>query len=327
MDQERSRKGRTGTLLRSYKAMAARTEAQQQVRHVLPQDLGIGSVFVKVRDAVIVADAETQRIVLCNPMAERIFGYTASEAVGLEVETLIPEPLKAQHRKGIARYADTGCGSYIASERPLKLPAIKKSGQEIRVELSLSPVDLVQDTGDGGPFVLAIIRNITERERAEEERSRLAALVESSHNAIIGKTLDGIITSWNRGAEDIHGYLAEEALGQPISMLVAPDRSDDVPHILEKIRRGEKIDHYETERVRKDGRRIHVSLTVSPVKDSAGNIVGAATIARDITQRKRIEEALRESEERFQTLVQNALDIVMVTDADGTIRYVSLSAE
>ena len=325
MDQERSRKGQTGTLLPNHKAMAAKTKAQQQVRNVLPQDLGIGRLFEKVHDAVILANAETQRIVLWNPMAERMFGYPASEALGLRVEELVPERLKARHRKGIARYADSGRGSYIASEKPLRLPAIRKNGEEIRIELSLSPVDSVQDTGDGGPFVLAIIRDVTERERAEEERSRLAALVEASHNAIIGKTLDGIITSWNRGAEDIHGYLAEEALGQPISILVPPDRSDEVSCILQKVRSGEKLDHYETERVRKDGRRIHVSLTVSPVRDSEGNIVGAATIARDITQRKRIEKVLKESEQRFQALVQNALDIVMVTDADGTIRYISPS--
>lgn len=294
---------------------------------MLPQDLGIGKLFESVRDAVIVANAETQRIVLWNPMAERMFGYPASEALELRVEALVPERLKARHREGIARYADTGRGSYVASEKSLKLPAIRKNGEEIHIELSLSPIGSVQNAGDGGPFVLAIIRDVTERERAEEERARLAALVESSHNAIIGKSLDGVITSWNRGAEDIHGYPAEEALGQSIFILAPPERSDEVSRILEKVRRGEKIDYYETEWVRKDGRRIYVSLTASPVRDSVGNIVGAATIARDITQRKVIEEAFRESEERFQALVQNALDIVMVTDADGTIRYVSPSAE
>jgi PAS domain S-box-containing protein len=127
----------------------------------------------------------------------------------------------------------------------------------------------------------------------EEERARVAAIVESSDDAIIGKTLEGIITSWNKGAEKIYGYSVNEAVGQPISMLVPPERADEVPKILEKIRRGEKVVHSETVRVTKDGRRLDISLTVSPIKNSEGDIIGASTIARDITERKHTEEALR----------------------------------
>jgi PAS domain S-box-containing protein len=139
---------------------------------------------------------------------------------------------------------------------------------------------------------------------AEEEHLRLAAIVESSQDAIIGKTPEGIITSWNKGAQRIYGYSAEEALGQSISMLVPPERSDEVPEILQKIRRGEKVDHFETVRVTKDGRRLDISLRVSPIKDSEGNVVGASTIARNVTDRKESERRLREAETRYRTLVE-----------------------
>src|SRR5215213_938378 len=131
------------------------------------------------------------------------------------------------------------------------------------------------------------------RTRAEEAHSRLAALVEYSDDAIIAKTLDGVITSWNKGAEKLYGYSAEEAVGQHISMLAPPEQHDEIPDILESIRRGENIDHFETVRVTKDGRKLNISLTVSPVKNSRGDIAGASTIAHDITDRIRMEESLR----------------------------------
>src|SRR5918912_38998 len=134
--------------------------------------------------------------------------------------------------------------------------------------------------------------DITERKRAEEVHARLAAIVESSEDAIIGKTLEGTITNWNRGAQNIYGYSAEEVVGKPINILVPPDRPNEIPKILERLRRGEAIDHYETVRVAKDGRRLDISLTISPIRDSSGNIAGASTIARNITERKRAEEEL-----------------------------------
>ena len=139
-----------------------------------PQDLGIGKLFERIRDAVIVADAESQRIVLWNPAAAMMFGYSSSEALELKVEALVPEPLKAQHRAGIARYAKTGHGPYIDSQEVLDLPAVRKDGEKISVELSLSPISPVHEVdGNGGRFVLAIIRDITERKRMEEEVRQL----------------------------------------------------------------------------------------------------------------------------------------------------------
>lgn len=239
-----------------------------------PEDLGFGRLFGRVDDAVIVAEARTQRIVLWNPAAEEMFGYPASEALELRVEALVPERLKARHRAGLARYAKTGRGSHIDSPGPLELPAVRKDGEELSVELSLSSIGPAhgvvvgddEDDGDegGGRLVLALIRDVTARKRAEEARSWVAAVENSSDDAIIGKTLEGTVTSWNVGAERIYGYAKEEALGRHLSFLLPPERPGEVGEILEKIKRGEKVDHHEAVRVGKDGRRLHVSLTVSP---------------------------------------------------------------
>ena len=134
---------------------------------------------------------------------------------------------------------------------------------------------------------LAVTRDVTERKRAETERNLLAAIIDSSDDIIVSKTLDGIITSWNKGAERILGYTAEEVIGKHVSMLMPPDAIEDIKKILDRIRRGEKVDHYETKRRRKDGTVIDVSLTVSPVRDAAGKIVGASKVGRDITEQKR----------------------------------------
>jgi len=153
------------------------------------------------------------------------------------------------------------------------------------------------------PYERSIIEHVThlasiaiEREQAEEAQLRLAAIVASSDDAIISKTLEGIITSWNAGAERIFGYTVEEAVGRPINMLVPPDRQGEESLILDKLRRGESVEHFETVRIMKDGRQIHVSLAISPIRNPAGQIIGASKIARDITEQKRAEEALRQAQ-------------------------------
>ena len=167
--------------------------------------------------------------------------------------------------------------------------AILVQGKQVRLWLEVGADPL---TLDGKPHVLLTLADVTERRRTEDAVQRLAAIITSSEEAIIGKSLDGVIQSWNRGAEVMYGYSAEEAIGRPISILHSPDRPDEMPALLEKIRRGEPVERYETERMRKDGRLIQVSLTISPVKDTAGRIVGAATIAHDITERRRAEAEL-----------------------------------
>jgi len=153
----------------------------------------------------------------------------------------------------------------------------------------------IHDTQGDIIGVVLVFRDITERRRAEAVRTRLAAIVESSDDAIISKTLEGIITSWNQGAERLYGYTAAEVVGQPIGLLIPPDMPDDLPEIMAQLRRGERIDHYETQRVAKDGTRLDISLTISPLRDGAGQIIGASAIARDITARKRAEVALQQA--------------------------------
>ena len=138
--------------------------------------------------------------------------------------------------------------------------------------------------------------DVTERKRGEQATRLLAAVVESSHDAIVSKDLDGIITSWNKGAERLFGYAAEEAVGQHITLIIPPDRRDEERAIIERLKRGEGVDHFETVRIRKDGSLLDVALTISPIKDAAGGIVGASKLARDITERKRAEDALRQAQ-------------------------------
>jgi PAS domain S-box-containing protein len=164
---------------------------------------------------------------------------------------------------------------------------------------------------------------IVELKRAGETLSRLAAIIESSDDAIIGKTLDGFIVSWNPGAERIYGYSEDEVIGQRVSILVPPERPDEATQILDKVKRGKRVDHFETVRMRKDGTRIYVSLSVSPIRDATGQITGASTIARDISERKRAEEALRENEERYRDLVEHSEILICTHDPEGTLLTVN----
>ncbi|MGH2372177.1 MAG: PAS domain S-box protein, partial [bacterium] len=150
-------------------------------------------------------------------------------------------------------------------------------------------------------LILLAIEDVTER--AEAASLRLTAIVDSSDDAIVGKTLDGVVTSWNRAAERMFGYTAAEAIGQPITIIIPPEHRPEEDYVLSRLREGEAA-HFETVRMRKDGTRLDISLTVSPIKDAAGHVIGASKIARDITERKRAEAALRASEERLSLAVR-----------------------
>ncbi|MGA2227945.1 MAG: PAS domain S-box protein, partial [Syntrophobacteraceae bacterium] len=197
-----------------------------------------------------------------------------------------PEGAMAAH-DGILAVLDGTIPSF-SLEYPCHSPSVERW-----FTMTVTPLS----TGKRG--VVISHTNITERKQAEQKVTQLAAIVESSEDVIIGKNLDGIITSWNRGAEKIYGYTASEIVGKPISTLLPPGLEDEVLQILGKIESGEHIEHYETVRRRKDGRDIFMSLTISPIRNAEGRIVGASTIGRDITERKHAEEALRESEARL----------------------------
>jgi PAS domain S-box-containing protein len=178
-------------------------------------------------------------------------------------------------------------------------------------------------------LAVAIARQLAfgvERIRTERAAQQLASIVEFSGDAIISKDLDGIITTWNRGAEHLFGYSAEEAIGMPVTVLIPPDRLDEEPGILARIRRGERIDHFETVRRRKDGGLVDISLTVSPMRDATGKIVGASKIAREITDRKEAEARLIDSERRLQELLAAIPAAIYTTDAQGRITYYNQAA-
>jgi PAS domain S-box-containing protein len=248
-------------------------------------------VIRQAYDAIFLRDS-ANAITLWNSGAERTYGYTQEEALGRSPHELLKTepPIPLEEIYGHLRRE-----GYWEGE----LKHTRKDGVQILVE---SRWATVRDGLGEVTAVLEITRDVTERRRAEERLLHDAAIVENSDDAIISKDLDGIIRSWNPGAERLYGYTAEETVGQPVTMLIPDDRPDEEPHILEQIRRGARVDHYETVRRRKDGTHIDVSLTVSPVRDASGRVVGASKIARDVTARKRADEQLRTQTEIIETV-------------------------
>ncbi|HEX8899134.1 MAG TPA: PAS domain S-box protein, partial [Chthoniobacterales bacterium] len=214
-----------------------------------------------------------------NRAAERVFGYSRDEALGHELASLIiPPTLRDRHRHGLRHYLETGEAPVLGKR--IEVNAMRADGVEILVELAITALGPADQ-----PIFTAYLRDITNRVRGEEASRRLAAIIQSSDDAIISKDLNGIITSWNAAAERLFGYTPKEIIGQSILTLIPAERQHEEPRILERIRRGERIDHYETVRRRKDGTLLDISVTVSPLKNQDGQIIGASKIARDITDR------------------------------------------
>jgi PAS domain S-box-containing protein len=270
-------------------------------------------------DAIVVVN-QSAVIVLVNAQAERLFGYRREELIGQPAEILVSEHSRAQHSDQHSRFLAT------PQERPkmaaLELFGMRKDGTEFPVEIRLSPLD----TNDG-VLVSSAIRDISDRRRTEEDLRRLASIVACSDDAIVGKTTEGIITSWNAAAERIFGYSASEAIGQSVAMLVPVDRLDEIPRMLERLKRGETVDHFETVRLRKDGKEVQMEVTVSPIRDALERIVGASTIGRDISVRKAAEKYLVRMESRYRGLLEAAPDAVVVVNQDREIVLLNLQAE
>ena len=255
------------------------TQIQSQNQALSESEARMRAILNSALSAVVVIDA-AGGIIVWNPRAEAMFGWRREEVLGRELaEVCIPPRYREPHRRGLSHFLTTGEGPVL--NRALELCALRKDGSEFPVELSISPIK----SGDTVSFC-GFVTDITERKRMEEVRMRMAAIVQSSDDAIISKTLEGTIASWNPGAEKLFGYPAKEAVGRQLTMLFPPERLSEEPEILARLKRGESVDHFETVRVRKDGRRVDVSVTISPIRDADGKVIGASKIARDITEAK-----------------------------------------
>lgn len=243
---------------------------------------GILESLIRASPLAIIALDLRGRLQLWNPAAERLFGWAASEVVGREYPLVPPD----------RRDEFTALQDRAARGEPLtgiEVQRQKKDGTSVELSIFSAPL-----RNDAGAVIgtVAILADVTERRQAEDTRRRLAAIVESSDDAIYEMTLDGTILSWNAGAERIYGYRAEEAVGRPVSMLAPRDRATEVPRILERLPQGGSVKHFETVRIRNDGALIDVSLAVSPIRDASGRVTRASVIARDVTDRRRTDKAL-----------------------------------
>lgn len=235
-------------------------------------------------DAMVIVDG-TGAIRLVNAQTEALFGYRREELLGQSVELLVPHRLRGHHtlhRDGYAanrQVRPMGAG--------LDLYGRRRNGSEFPVEISLSPLETVD-----GLLISAAVRDVSDRKAAEERISELAALVESSQDAILAKTLDGYITYWNTAAQRLYGYTAAEAMGRHISLLAPGDHQEEITALLGRLRLGEKVEHFETLRVTKSGRLLDVDVTMWPRRAPDGTVIGACAIVRDISDRKRAEAEL-----------------------------------
>ena len=233
-----------------------------------------------------------------NRAAERLFGYTAKEVIGRSIAILIPSDRLDEEPRILEQIRN---GTKIEHFETVRM---RKDGSFLNISLTVSPV---KDSAGRIVGASKVARDVTDKVRMLELQQRLAAIVESSDDAIISKDLQGVIQSWNRGAERIFGYTAEEIVGQHISKIAAPERVDEIPGILEKIRRGERVEHFETKRKTKAGKILSVSLTVSPIRNSAGKVIGASKVARDITERVLHEHALEDTNAALRRANQDLL--------------------
>ena len=244
------------------------------------------SVAQTAVEGIITAD-ERGRIVFVNESLLNLFGYQEEELIGKDVRILVPPEFK-KNLRDILETAPLDSNSLLG--RTLDARGLRGDGTEFSLEASISSW-----SSSGKDYFTAMVRDVTRRKFMEEKKNELAAIVESSDDAIIGRNLEGIVTSWNQGAERIYGYSDEEALGTDMSSMIPPDHEEELPELMDEINKGVRVKHYETQRVRKDGEIIDISLTISPTWNADGKIIGSSTISRDVTQRKHMEKALKQS--------------------------------
>jgi len=240
-----------------------------------------------------------------------ITGYTAEELTKLTYQQIThPDDLAADEQQA-AKVAAGELDHYVLEKR-----YIRKDGSPVDVSITVSAL---RDPQDKLKYFISVVEDIRTRKLTEEITYRLASIVESSDDAIVSKDLNGTITSWNASAQHIFGYSANEAVGQHITLIIPPELRQEETQILKRLRNGERIEHFETIRVAKDGRRLNISLTVSPVRDSHGRVIGASKIARDVTDRKRIESELREKDGVLRAAFTQTYSFLAILSTDGTV--------
>jgi PAS domain S-box-containing protein len=261
--------------------------ARQHVERALHEsEARKAGILDSVLDCIVSIDA-TGTVIEFNAAAERTFGYTKAEAIGRPLTGLIvPSQFRARLTAGLAHYLATGEGPLIG--KVIEIAAMRSDGSELPVEMSITAVN-----SGGAPILTGVLRNITARKRADETRTRLAAIVGASDDAILSLALDDTILTWNAAADRLYGYVGNDMIGRNHRLLVPADKSDELIPIMARAARGETGEPFETQRRRKDGSLVDISLMISPIADPIGRISSVSTIARDITSRKRAEERMR----------------------------------
>jgi PAS domain S-box-containing protein len=290
VDDDEEKLLRTVALHNATAILQARQQAEEALRK---KSEWLRITLASIGDAVISTDSEG-RVTFMNGLAEKLTGWPQAEVVGRplsEVFNVVNERTRRPVENPALRALSEGTIVGLANHTVL----IARDGTERPIDESAAPV---RDESAAILGAVLVFCDVTKREWADNSRTLLAAIVEASDDAIISKTLDGVVRSWNRGAERLFGYTADEAVGRPINLIIPPERQDEERAILERLRRGERVEHFETVRVAKDGRRIDISLTVSPLFDEDGQVTGASKIARDITERKQSEMMLRAADRR-----------------------------
>jgi PAS domain S-box-containing protein len=268
------------------------------------------AAIVESSDDAIVSKDLNGIITTWNAAAQRMLGYSPAEAIGKPINMIVPPEKLEEEKQIIARLR---AGERIDHYETLR---VNKAGEKLNVSLTISPV---RDSMGRIIGASKIVHDTAARTQAEQAQARLAAIVESSDDIIVSKDLNGIIRSWNPAAERTFGYSAKEAVGQHITLIIPSELRDEEAEIIRRLRNGDRIEHFETVRVTKAGKRLNVSLTVSPIRDSQGKVIGASKIARDITQRKLAEKELRENQELLRAAFTQTYSFLAILSTDGTI--------
>jgi PAS domain S-box-containing protein len=277
----------------------------------------LAAIVDSSEDAILAKDTDGV-IRSCNAATERIFGYRASELIGKPVRILIPPERQSEEDEILRRIKRGERVDHFETVR------LRKDGRPIDVSLTISPI---RDAAGSVIGASKIARDITEQKRARTTQAYLAAIIRSSTDAILTKDLDGIIQSCNASCERIFGYSEGELVGRSIRILIPPERQAEEDVILGRVHNGERVEHFETVRIAKDGRRVAISLSVSPIKDDTGAIVGVSKVARDITEQKRLAHELAAQQEWFRVTLASIGDAVIASDANGVVTFVNPPAE